>query len=81
MPRATHSRPLYEIGKPLSPAQSKKLQLALENIAVETKAAEDRERKAPRLNFIARARRAGFTVTQAEFLWDNRFVPEPRLIG
>jgi hypothetical protein len=76
-----HSRSLNQMGKRLSPAQLNKLNEALKRVHVEQEAARVREREAPRLNFIAAARRAGFTARQAEFLWRERYIPESRLIG
>ena len=35
-------------------------------------AAEEAERRRPRLNFIEAAMKAGFTELQAEFMWENR---------
>lgn len=81
MSGAISTHRLRDIGKPLTAVQLKKFEASMKRVAAQMKADEDRERKAPRLNFIARATRAGFTVTQAEFIWENRYTPEPRLIG
>ena len=75
------SSALGRIGKPLSPVQVEKFNTAMRRIESDLETARERERKAPRLNFIARAKRAGFTAEQSEFLWDNRHIPGPRLIG
>ena len=61
-------RPLSRI---LTPAKLRKLDAALKQSAADVKAAEERAKKAPRLNFIASAKRAGFTTKQAQFLWEE----------
>ncbi len=48
----------------------------LEQIRKDMDAREEQEKKAPRLNFIAAAQEAGFSESQAEFLWVNR--PRPK---
>ncbi len=44
----------------------------LTEIVQDMRESEEREREAPRNGYIARAQHAGFTVEQAEFLWQNR---------
>ena len=57
----------------LTPEQKAQFTEALDRIQQEQDQARESEKRTPRRDFLARAERAGFTETQAKFLWIERF--------
>ena len=78
MPDATHSRAIESLAEPLSEDMRGLVRKSLQDIVRDMRAAEESEKRAPYERFIDGAQRAGFTDSQAEFLWSIRHRPEPR---
>jgi hypothetical protein len=62
----------YTFGEPLSDEQKAEVQEALEQSARTIKEHQEKQKLEPRRIFIQEAIAAGFTESQAEFLWFQR---------